>query len=201
VEQHGREPPGVGLCEVTEVVMSAVVEQQPGLRAGRHQHPDDGVCLMEYVSMMAGDTFTDAPRCTDPLLAELARLVNDTIGEQARDSLMGMAPRLVALPRTGSSAGPIVAAALDAVLCGRPDRKDLLRHRRRALRRAATDVPRSRRLDRLTDTLYRYGPARHALSCGVYVAAEHSGSEAERDAVLTAMLDAALSAAEGLVRA
>jgi hypothetical protein len=181
--------------------MSTVVEQQPGLRAGKHQHPDDGVCLMEYVSMLSGDRFTDAPRCTDPLLAELARLVNDTIGEQARASLIGVAPRLVALPRTRTSAGPIVVAALDAVLCGQPDRKDLLRHRRRALRRAAGDVPRHRLLDRLTDTLYRYGPARHALSCAVYVAAERTGSETERDAVLAAMLDAAMAAAGGLVRA
>lgn len=174
-------------------------QEQTRIRAGRHQHPDDGACLMEYVSMLAGGTFTDAPRCTDPLLAELARLVNDSVGDDARASLIRFAPRLRALPRTTPEASPkIVAAALDAALRERPDRRALHRHRRRALSRAAAAtaaVPGLGYLDRLRDSLYRRGRARHALACAVYVASGHQASEAERDAVLTGMLEVAMAAA------
>ena len=178
--------------------MSAVVQEQRRLHTGRHQHPDDGSCLMEYVSMLAGHSFTDAPRCTDLLLAELARMVNDTIGDRARSSLVGLAPRLVALPRAPhrAAAPSIVVAALDVVLRGRPDRTDLLRHRRRALRIAATGEPRHRLLAHLKDGFYRHGPARHALACAVYVATEHPGPNAEPDTVLAAMLDASMAVLE-----
>ncbi|HTK65823.1 MAG TPA: hypothetical protein VL595_25800 [Pseudonocardia sp.] len=181
--------------------MSAVVPESPRLQMGSHQHPDDGMCLMEYVSMLAGQAFSDAPRCTDPLVAELARLVNDHIGEQARDSLVGIAPRLVTLPRAGRPGAPaIVLAALDVVLRERPDRRDLLRHRRRALRIATSGSPRASSIERIRAALYRRGSARHALACAVYVASEHLGPEADRDAVLAAMLERAVETAGGLVR-
>jgi hypothetical protein len=154
---------------------------------------------MEYVSTLAGGAFTDAPRCTDPLLGELARLVNDTIGEDARETLIGLAPRLRALPRTNPDAtAKIVVAAVGVALRVQPDRRDLLRHRRRALRRAAAatpSVPRHERLYRMRDSLYRRGPARHALACAVYVASGHPGSGAERDAILAGMLEDAMVAA------
>ena len=173
--------------------MSVVVQRR--LQAGRHQHPDDGTCLMEYVSMLAGQPFTDAPRCTEPLVAELARMVNDGIGEEARSTLISLAPRLAQLPRvTALSAPAIVCAALDAALRGCPGRTDLLRHRRRALRRAVAEAAGSGQFAGLRSAFYRYGPARHALSCAVYVVAKHSASEAARDTALTTMLEEAMAA-------
>lgn len=181
--------------------MSAVLPEPPRLQMGRHQHPDDGACIMEYVSMLAGQAFSDGPRCTDPLVAELARLVNDHIGEQARSSLIDLAPRLVALPRADRPGAPaIVLAALDVVLRERPDRRDLLRHRRRALRIAASGSIRPRMLERVRVGLYRQGRARHALARAVYVASEHLGPTADRDVVLAAMLERAVETAGGLVR-
>jgi hypothetical protein len=53
---------------------------------------------MEFVSQLAGLKFTDTPRCTDPLLAALAQLVNDAISDVARPQLLGFAP--------GSPLGP-----------------------------------------------------------------------------------------------
>jgi hypothetical protein len=158
---------------------------------------------MEYVSMLAGHDFTDAPLCTDPLLAELARLVNDNIGEHARDSLTCLADRLAALPpRAGRTVAPaIVVAALDAVLRVHPRRRDLLRHRRRALRWAAPTaifgmVSPPRQLENPGCALYRRGPARRALSRAVLVAAEHGGTGPECDTVLATMLRDAITVAD-----
>lgn len=183
-------------------VMASAVRWEPQLGVGRHLHPDDGMCLMEHVSMLSGHAFTDAPRCTDPLLAELARMVNDTIGDEARSSLAGLAPGLASLPRDerSATAPAIVLAALDAVLRRRPDREDLLRHRRRALRMAAAPAPRPGSFEQLRATFYRYGPARHALSCAVYVASEHLEPHNDRDDVLAGMLRDAMVAVGGLVR-
>jgi hypothetical protein len=163
-----------------------------------HLHPEDGMCLMEYVSLLAAGKFSDAPRCTDALLAELARLVNDAMSDGARAGLVRLAPALAALPRTSPAAAPaIVAGALGPVLATAPHRRDLRRHHRRALRRARA----IRRhggfslLQRIVDGLYRRGPARHALRCAVNVAVGRTRDHSECDSVLGAMLQAAMLAA------
>lgn len=189
------------MSPVMSTTSNAVGVGRRCLRAGRHQHPGDGMCLMEYVSILAGDEFTDAPRCTDPLLAELARMVNDSIGGDVRPELASLATGLVQLPRNPRAAPAIVGAALDAALKLRPGRKDLRRHRRRSLRHAASQVPHPTLPDRLRCTFYRHGPARHALACAVYVVSAHSDSESARDTALVAMLEQAMAAARGSVRA
>jgi hypothetical protein len=163
-----------------------------------HLHPEDGMCLMEYVSLLAAARFSDAPRCTDRLLAEMAQLVNDTVSDQARTRLVRFAPALVAQPRTSPATAPaIVAGALGPVLAMAPHRRALRRHYRRALRRARAirTHPRPPVLERLVDGLYRRGPARHALRCAVNVAAGHTCDQSERDSLLGAMLEAAMIAA------
>jgi hypothetical protein len=75
---------------------SRVPDQLPLLQRGRHRRPEDGACVMEYVSVLAGAPFTDHPRCTHPALATLARLVNDWIDdERARSELARLAPDLI----------------------------------------------------------------------------------------------------------
>ena len=49
---------------------------------------------MEYVSVIAGTPFSDHPRCTDPTLAALARLVNDACTDSGRHLLTAFAPEL-----------------------------------------------------------------------------------------------------------
>src|SRR4051794_32284867 len=117
--------------------MSFHREQLPQLRAGWHLSPTDGTCLIEHVSQLANLKFTDTPRCTDPLLAALAQLVNDAGSERARPQLLGFARQLASRPRAGTDAAPaIVLAALKPVLECRPEGRDLRRHRARARRRA-----------------------------------------------------------------
>jgi hypothetical protein len=73
-----------------------VPNQLPLLQRGHHRRPEDGACVMEYVSVLAGGKFTDHPRCTHPALATLARLVNDWIDDdEARSKLALLAPDLI----------------------------------------------------------------------------------------------------------
>src|SRR3954466_7028969 len=71
----------------------------PILDAGRHRSPRHGACLMEYTSVLAGERFRDSPSCTDPVPAAappgypdpgpaaVARAVNDSSGEAARQRI------------------------------------------------------------------------------------------------------------------
>jgi hypothetical protein len=55
---------------------------------------------MEYTSYLAGEKWSDHPVCTHPLVAELARQVNDFISDDARQQLVELVPDLIGL--TGS---------------------------------------------------------------------------------------------------
>jgi hypothetical protein len=59
----------------------------PILAAGRHRSPRHGACLMEYTSVLAGERFSDSPKCTDPVLAAVARAVNDYSSDDARQRI------------------------------------------------------------------------------------------------------------------
>lgn len=86
--------------------------QRPQLELRRYTHlaPADGMCLMEYVSVLAGDRFTDEPRCTGTLLAALARAVNDTMSDEGRSRLIGLAPSLA---QAGGSDPPEVVDRIE----------------------------------------------------------------------------------------
>ena len=46
----------------------------PVLGRGKRSSPRRGACFMEFASYLAGERWSDRPRCTHPLLAQLARL-------------------------------------------------------------------------------------------------------------------------------
>jgi hypothetical protein len=50
---------------------------------------------MELASMLAGERFTDKPRCVDPVLAAYLRAFNDRLGHRDRQRLMPYAARVV----------------------------------------------------------------------------------------------------------
>jgi hypothetical protein len=66
------------------------------LRRYAHLDPADGMCLMEYVSVVAGVPFSDSPAGVNPLLSALARAVNDATSDQGRADLIGLAEALAA---------------------------------------------------------------------------------------------------------
>jgi hypothetical protein len=84
----------------------------PQLARGHHSCPEKGACLMEYVSMLAGESFTDRPRCVDPLLVRLSWWVNDTLREEGRKALPIMAPRFIGTAHLGPQLAPGVMSAL-----------------------------------------------------------------------------------------
>lgn len=66
--------------------------QVPLLGRGRHAHPLDGGCLMELVSATVGGPWTDRPLCTPPVVAQVARTVNDHTSAEARPVLAPQSP-------------------------------------------------------------------------------------------------------------
>ena len=73
----------------------------PVLSRGRHRRPRSGACLMEYASYLAGERWTDHPACTHPLLAELARQVNDFTSDAGRQALIELVPDMIGVTGTG----------------------------------------------------------------------------------------------------
>jgi hypothetical protein len=67
----------------------------PVLARGKHRSPRRGACFMEFASFLGGERWSDHPSCTHPLLAQLARRVNDLIGDDERQRLVSLIPVVV----------------------------------------------------------------------------------------------------------
>jgi hypothetical protein len=174
------------------------LEGLPQLQVGTHLVPEDGACLMEYVSVLAGTAFSDHPRCTDPILAALARLVNDASTDAGRPLLVRLAPALAATPTVDAHrSAAIVCATLAAARTSAGGSPGLGRHLRRAQQRheRVTGAGPLAALTRRLDVLHRRGPARRRLKAAV--TALCALPEPQRDAALRAALDAATTAASG----
>jgi hypothetical protein len=76
---------------------AAVPELVPVLSRGRHRNPRKGACFMEMASYLAGERWSDHPRCTHPLLAGVARMVNDHTSDQQRSRLTTLIPSVIGL--------------------------------------------------------------------------------------------------------
>jgi hypothetical protein len=66
----------------------------PTLASGSHDAEDGEACVMEYVSMLAGEEWSDRPECTHPLLAHEARTTNDLLRDADRARLVPLVGRL-----------------------------------------------------------------------------------------------------------
>ena len=92
---------------------SITPDLMPTLSAGRHRTPRQGACFMEFASYLAGERWSDHPACTHPLLAALARDVNDLTSDAARASLMPHVTRVIGL--TGTD--PMISTSI-AIIAG-----------------------------------------------------------------------------------
>ena len=179
-----------------------VPEGLPVLEAGAHRDAQSGSCLMEYVSVLAGERFTDRPRCTHPALAAIAWQVNDAVSATARQQLGTRAVALVGLGRTGSVAvRPVVLETIAAAgLALDPDSRFFPRLRRRLAQQADRAAGRPGRGEdgrggRLA-TLLHVGPVNHACA-HLLVATRIADLDADaRDRVLIGLLDAAIAAVQ-----
>ena len=69
----------------------------PVLSRGKHRNPRRGGCFMEMASYLAGERWSDRPACTHPLLAAVARDVNDYTSDAGRSRLVGLIPSVIGL--------------------------------------------------------------------------------------------------------
>src|SRR5437773_5241550 len=72
-------------------------ELVPILSRGKHRSPRKGACFMELASYLAGERWSDHPACTHPLLAAVARDVNDYTSDAGRARLAGLIPSVIGL--------------------------------------------------------------------------------------------------------
>jgi hypothetical protein len=69
----------------------------PTLSRGKHRSPRKGACFMEFASLLAGERWSDHPACTHPLLAAVARHVNDYTSDAGRPRLVELIPSVIGL--------------------------------------------------------------------------------------------------------
>ena len=82
--------------------MTTAPEDFTTLSVGGHTAGDGKACLMEYVSLLAGEAWSDNPTCTHPVLANMARNVNDLMGDENRHLLVPLIGRLLGTSETGT---------------------------------------------------------------------------------------------------
>ena len=87
-------------------------EPLPRLAKGRHKIAGHEACVMELVSFLNEEEWSDHPHCVQPVLAAAARAINDRVSDQGRERLLELAPRLAGT----AEAGWLVGARL-VVLC------------------------------------------------------------------------------------
>lgn len=69
----------------------------PILGRGKHRSPTRGACFMEYTSVLAGERFSDSPRCVDAELAAVLRGANDRLSDEERPAMVPLLGRAIGL--------------------------------------------------------------------------------------------------------
>lgn len=75
----------------------SIPSAMPVLSRGKHRQPSRGACFMEYTSVLAGEPFTDRPRCVDEELAAVLRGANDKLSDADRPLLVPLLGRAIGL--------------------------------------------------------------------------------------------------------
>lgn len=87
----------------------------PLLGRGNHLHPRRGGCLTEVVGALCGGPWADGSAFVDPVLAAVARTVNDLTTDRSRPALAQFIPWLVTPAPADASAGVELAVAVASV--------------------------------------------------------------------------------------
>ena len=65
------------------------------LLKGAHDDAEEGMCLLEAVSYVAGEPFSDNPECTSPVLSAFGRALNDVLPDDKRQALRDYIPSMI----------------------------------------------------------------------------------------------------------
>jgi len=124
---------------------------------------------MEIASVLAGERWSDSPRCTHPVLAAVARLVNDAVSDTARPQLAAMVPDLVgAVGDRCTTAPDLVIGCAQTAQRYEPSARWPQRAIDRATRRLARQAGRRRYrwpiFGAVGGWAYTYGPATQTVA-------------------------------------
>ncbi|MET9835676.1 hypothetical protein ABZ508_14120 [Streptomyces lavendulocolor] len=150
------------------------------LKPYTHLAPEDGMCLMEYVSVLAGTEFSDHPACTDALLGALARAVNDAMSDQGRCELLALASALAESGPERPGEDRITYHCWDAVAAASPPGSAAQRRARRRRDTALAPHAAARRAEGVLRWVRVHGPARRAVETAVRTLAALPPGEADR---------------------
>ena len=70
--------------------MTPIVRELPAnlmLAYGGHTKPEDGMCAMEAVAWIAGERWSDHPKCASPVIGAFMRRWNDVLDDEGRQLL------------------------------------------------------------------------------------------------------------------
>jgi hypothetical protein len=87
----------------------ALPDHLPRLDRGAHPEGSGQVCAMEAAAWLAGEPWSDQPRSVHPVVAHVARAVNDRIADDERQTLW---PLIVASLDTARPRHPILSLRL-----------------------------------------------------------------------------------------
>jgi len=73
----------------------AVSHQTVRLARGQHRSAQDGACVLELASMLAGEPFSDHPNSVCPTIAGFLRAYNDILDDARRQDLYAYAAKVV----------------------------------------------------------------------------------------------------------
>ena len=65
------------------------------LKSGAHDNIADGACLLEVASYLAGERWTDHPKCVSPVLGAYGRRLNDGLPDDPRQQLKAFLPAML----------------------------------------------------------------------------------------------------------
>ncbi len=75
--------------------MSTPSHQTVKLSKGKHSSPENGACVMELASMLAGEPFSDHPQSVCPVIGSFLRAYNDSVDDAKRQDLYAYAAKVV----------------------------------------------------------------------------------------------------------
>jgi hypothetical protein len=79
---------------------------------GAHSSPEQGACVMELASMLAGERFSDRPLSVCPVIAGFLRAYNDALDNKRRQDLLPVAAAVVG---TATPDDDVVAARVHLI--------------------------------------------------------------------------------------
>ena len=172
---------------------SPIPAGMPILGRGRHRHPTHGACLMEATALLTGQPFTDHPVGVHPLIAAVARIINDAVSDPARQQLLRFAPAAA----RSATCDPRVVDELVLLICERA-RPVVLPIWTPAIRRALRNAHRRRRQNR--QSLTRWQLRRAAAAVRYATVSLVLDGRTNRDQRLTALLADCLTTLERALR-